>query len=172
MIVRVIVRDIYDGWQSHIQPPIHLPGTHGQHLSTVSHRARRSGRLPRSRGGGVRSHGSQHPISYPFGGGGVELWARAAGSGGTGGHPQSKPRWYCGASAMALWRPISSVTAPPAHIALRANLPCMVLTHKLWPASARPIRPCCFRHKGGPGNGSRGGHGARGGGPAGPAPTA
>ena len=39
---------------------------------------------------------------------------------------------------MALWRPISSVTAPPAHIALRANLPCMVLTHKLWPASTYP----------------------------------
>jgi len=40
----------------------------------------------------VRSHGSQHPIGYPFGGGGVELWARAAGSGGTGDHPQSKPK--------------------------------------------------------------------------------
>ena len=88
----------------------------------------------------MRSHGSQHPIGYPFGGGGVELWARAAGSGGTGGQPQSKPRWYhvvlWSLSQLALRR-LSS--APPAHTVPQANLYRSTdRTHKLRPASTYP----------------------------------
>ena len=89
----------------------------------------------------MRSHGSQHPIGYPFGGGGVELWARAAGSGGTGGHPQSKAKVVLRStvephSQLALRR-LSS--APPAHTVLQANLYRSTdRTHKLRPASTYP----------------------------------